>query len=99
MSARKDFHQFTIAEVLEKIISKNKLGSKLTEAWLRENWQKIMGATIASHTNRIYVSGKILNVYLNSPVLKNELSYNRKKVITLVNTEAGYDAIEDVVIR
>ena len=54
---------------------------------------------ISNHTTKLYVNGGKLYLYIDSPALKQELNYQRTKLVELVNQFAGSDFIEEVVLR
>ena len=53
-------------------------------------------AGINRYTTRRYVSGGVLHVYLTSAPLKNELSFNRDRLISAINRVVGAEVITDV---
>jgi predicted nucleic acid-binding Zn ribbon protein len=92
-------NQQPLKEVIEEYLAAFKLDSKLTELKLVGSWEKIMGRTIAKHTQEIYIKNKILYLKLNSSVLRNELSFGKEKIIQLMNQEVGAEVIVDVVLK
>jgi predicted nucleic acid-binding Zn ribbon protein len=72
---------------------------QLKEAKLVADWEKIAGTMISNHTTKLYVNGGKLYLYIDSPALKQELNYQRTKLVELVNQFVGSDFIEEVVLR
>ena len=54
---------------------------------------------IAKNTTEIKFRGTVLYLKIESNALRNELLYQRGKIMALVNTEANQQLITDVVIR
>jgi predicted nucleic acid-binding Zn ribbon protein len=73
--------ELNIGQVLDKMFDRYKLNSKLTEAKLIQNWPRIVGPIIDKHTRKLEVKGKTLYVYVNNPVLKNELFFQRDQIL------------------
>ncbi len=88
-----------IKQVLQQMLERYKLDEKVNEVKLINNWEKLMGKTIAKYTQEIYVNRKKLFIRVQSAPLKQELTYSRDKIIELVNGEIGEGYINEVVIR
>ena len=58
-------------------------------------WQELMGPTIASRTDRMFIKKKTLYVNINSAPLKQELNMSKTKVLKLINEKMGIEVIED----
>lgn len=54
---------------------------------------------VARHTKDLHVRNKILFVKIDSPALRNELSYAREKIVKSLNDEVNAEVIEDVVFK
>jgi hypothetical protein len=96
---KKENHTFTVAEALDLILANKKISKGLHESVIRQNWTRIMGETIASHTGNIYLRGTELHIYFNSSIVRNEVMYNKQKAIDLINEELGDNIVADLVIR
>ena len=58
-----------------------------------------MGFNVNSYTNEIHLKNKTLYVSLSSSVLRQELSYGKQKIISLINEEIGEKIINKIVLR
>jgi hypothetical protein len=54
---------------------------------------------VAMHTKDLYIRNKVLFVRIDSPALRNELSYTREKIVKSLNNEVNAEVIEDVVFK
>ncbi len=72
---------------------------KLKEVNLIVSWEAIAGKLVARHTQKIYVKNKVLYVYLNSAVLRNELMMMRDDFIHKINEHSGSEIIQKIVFR
>jgi len=89
----------SLKDIIGQFLEKDKLGLQLKEAKLVADWEKIEGTMISNHTTKLYVNGGKLYLYIDSPALKQELNYQRTKLVELVNQFVGSDFIEEVVLR
>ena len=85
----------SLREAIGKYLKEEKLDGKLNEHKLIGIWQELMGPTIASRTDRMFIKKKTLYVNINSAPLKQELNMSKAKVLKLINGKMGIDVIED----
>jgi predicted nucleic acid-binding Zn ribbon protein len=62
-----------IGEVLKEYVDSMRISSKLKESRLKDQWEKMLGKNAASLTRKLVIKNKVLYVYLDSSVLRNEL--------------------------
>jgi predicted nucleic acid-binding Zn ribbon protein len=89
----------TLKEVIAEFIKTFHIEDKINETHLKSSWEKIMGKVISKHTVNLYIKDKELVITLDSPALRQELSFAKKKMIKLLNAEFGTKIVEDIVIR
>ena len=86
-----------LGDAIREMIQAYGLKSKLSEATLVESWEKVVGKMIAKHTKNLYIKNKKLYIRIDSPALKNELTYSRSTLMETLNEAAGADVIEEIV--
>jgi predicted nucleic acid-binding Zn ribbon protein len=86
-----------IGEVIREMIQTYRLEGKLNEVKVLHSWEKVVGEMIARHTLDLYIKNKRLFVKVDSPALKNELTYSRSEIAQKLNHEAGGTVIDEVV--
>lgn len=91
--------ELSMKDMISKFVDQNKLKPKLLEATLIEQWPKIVGELIAKNTEKIQVFKGQLILHISSPAMRNELQYQRKTLIELVNKELNYELIHDVLVK
>ena len=96
---KRNFDSKSLKSVLNNLINKNSLNSGLNNVKVQSLWGKTMGANVNSYTTEIYLKNKTLYVSLSSSVLRQELSYGKQKIITLINDEIGVKIINKIVLR
>ena len=91
--------EHTVKELFDLLIKSYKLGDKLNEARLRSTWDRIMGTTIPQYTQDLFLYNGTLHVKLTSGVLREELSFAKKKMIDHINKELGENIVKDIILR
>ena len=87
----------SLKDAIGKLLNHYQLQSRFNETYLEAFWGRMMGQTIASRTNRIYVRDRKLHLEITSAPLRNELVNAKQKLIQVVNKDMGTEVIDDVV--
>lgn len=91
--------EVSIGEALKEFLKKSKLKSGVQALQIQEVWEKIMGRTIANYTDKIEIINSTLFISTSVAPLKNELVYQKSKIIERVNEALGEKVIKEVVIK
>jgi predicted nucleic acid-binding Zn ribbon protein len=75
------------------------LEDKLNETRLIRSWETVVGKVIAKHTKELKIRNRILFVKIDSSALKNELSYQKEKILNALNGEVEAKVIDDIVFN
>jgi predicted nucleic acid-binding Zn ribbon protein len=87
----------SLGDAIREMIEAYGMKGKLSEANLVDSWEEVVGAMISKHTKDLYIKRKKLFVKVDSPALKNELTYNRTTIMESLNEAAGGEIIEEIV--
>ena len=98
MTKRSTEHQ-PIKDVLKDFVETNRLQTGLDKVNVREAWIQLMGNGVNSYTTNIELHRDTLYVQLSSSVLREELSYGKEKIITMINESLGKDLIKKIMLR
>ena len=85
-----------ISKILEDVFSQKHFRIGIDNLKVIEAWNKIMGKNIQNYTYKVYYRKGILYIKLKSSVLKEELNFEKSKVIDLINQELGKVYIKDL---
>jgi predicted nucleic acid-binding Zn ribbon protein len=85
-----------VGEVIEMMLQQFGLAGKYREFRLKQSWAEMMGPMVANRTEDLYIRNGVMYVKLNSPSLRNELSYGRSKLVAMLNEAAGKEVIHDI---
>jgi len=91
--------EISIAEALQQFLKKSKLKTGIQAMQIEDVWEKIMGKTVAKYTDKLQIVGSTLFVNTVVAPLKNELLYQKEKIIEMVNLELGEKIIKEVVVK
>ena len=91
--------EVSLAEAMKEFLYKSRLKGGIQALQIQDAWEKIMGKTIARYTDKIEIIGQTLFISSTVAPLKNELLYQKAKIIERVNEALGEKVITEVVIK
>ncbi len=91
--------EISIGEALKEFLKKSRLKNGVQALQVEDAWERIMGKTIARYTDKIEVINSTLFISSTVAPLKNELLYQKEKIIERVNEALGEKVIKEVVIK
>lgn len=91
--------ELSLAEAMKEFLNKSRLKGGIQALQIQDAWEKIMGKTIAKYTDKIEIVGSTLFITSTVAPLKNELLYQKPKIIERVNEALGEKVITEVVIK
>lgn len=91
--------EFSMGDALKQFLNHSRLKGSLQALQIEDVWETIMGKTIARYTDKIRIHGKTLYISTSVAPLKQELLYQKEKIIQRVNESLGEKVISDVVIN
>jgi len=96
---KRDAHEDKLIDAIGKYVNQEKIKPKFHQAAINEVWAELMGELVAKYTSSIKVQNNKLILNITSGPLKQELAYNKEKLIALVNEKMGDEYIKDIIIR
>jgi len=91
--------EFSMQDAIQEFLKKSRLKGDIQALQIEDVWEKIMGKTIAKYTDKIHIVNHTLFISSTVAPLKNELLYQKEKIIELVNDALGEKVIKEVVIK
>jgi predicted nucleic acid-binding Zn ribbon protein len=89
----------SIGNALQKFLNSSKWNDRLMEMKIKDEWEKIMGKTIAKYTNSVTFHNQILTIYTNVAPLKQELINAQDAVIETINKYLDQEVIKKIIIK
>ena len=85
-----------LSKIIEDVFSQKHFRIGIDNIKVQEAWVKTMGKNIQKYTYNVHYKKGILYVKLKSSVLKEELTFEKVKIIKLINKELGKEYIKDM---
>ncbi len=93
-----DGNTIHIGQAIQQLLNSYHIKAKFDEANLIGSWERMVGKPVAKRTKKVFIRNKVMFVELDSPSMKNELSFHKKEIIELFQKEFGPDIIREIVI-
>lgn len=91
--------EISIGDAIKQFLKESRIGGGIQALQIKETWEKLMGKTIANYTSDIQIIKGTLFISTDVAPLKNELIYQKDKIIERVNEHFGEKVINNVVIK
>jgi hypothetical protein len=91
--------EISLQDAIQQFLKKSRLKSGIQALRIEDVWEEVMGKTIAKYTNKIQIINSTLFITTTVAPLKNELLYQKEKIIERVNEALGEKTIKEVVIK
>ncbi len=88
-----------LGEVIQKVIDRLGLRTRINEARIIETWAVLAGPQINGVTSSVWMKGRTLFVKVRSGPWRQELHMRRREWRERLNTELGEELIEKIVFR
>lgn len=83
---------------MREFINKSRYKPRLMEVRIQENWEEVVGKTIARYTDSVKLFDSKLVITTAVAPLKQELNYSKERIIRLVNEMLGEEIVKEVQI-
>ena len=88
-----------VGELVKRYLRNQSLESPLNEQRLLAAWSEVLGPTIDSYTDGLYIRNQTLFVHLTSSVLRQELLLEKQRLVTNLNKKVGAAVITNIVFH
>lgn len=90
---------YSIGEALNLLLEKSHWKPKVVELRMRDEWEQIVGKTIAKYTRNINLRDKKLTVYTDVAPLKQELLLGKEQLAVRINEYFGERVVAEIIIK
>jgi len=97
--AKRNNKNLSISDALKEFVKTNKLEKGLNKVNVAEAWANLMGNGVNNYTTAVSLERDTLYIQLSSSVLREELSYGKEKIISMLNEELGKKIIKKLILR
>lgn len=91
--------QYSIGEALNLLLEKSKWKHRVHELRMQQEWEQIVGKTIARYTRNILLNGNVLTIFTDVAALKQELYYGKQQLIATVNEYFNERVVRDIIVK
>jgi hypothetical protein len=91
--------EFSLQEAIKKFLEHSRIKSGIQALQIEDVWEQIMGKTVARYTDKIQIVNDTLFITTQVAPLKQELIYQKEKIIQRVNEVLGAKTISRIVIQ
>ena len=91
--------QYSLGSAIQQFLNQSRIKGDIQAMQIEDIWESIMGKTIARYTDKLQIFGDKLIITTQVAPLKQELIYQKEKIIQLVNEKLGRQTIQEVVIQ
>ncbi len=88
-----------VGDAINEFLKQEKLDVKISRFTVKNSWTEIVGEHISNNTLDISFNDTVLFLTLKSAALKQELSFNKPKIIDNINRFCGSKLINDIVFK
>ena len=92
-------NQQPLKEVIDDWLAKHPAADKAKETRVAHLWGALLGPSVKNRTTSMYFRNGILQVKLDSSVLRNELSFAKSSIIENMNKELGEKVVLEIIMK
>ncbi len=89
----------SLSEVIEQLLDQYRLRDRLNEIRIRKAWEDTMGNAICNRTTDIKIKSDILFISVSSAPLRDELQYQKPRILELMNKALGGAYLKQVILQ
>lgn len=90
---------YSMSEALQQFLKESRLKGDVQALQIYDAWESIMGKTVARYTDQIrLIDGKLIITTSVAP-LRNELRFQKEKIINKVNELMGAQVVKELLIQ
>jgi len=85
--------------VLHAMRGSDRDGAMLRRAYVLGLWEEVVGKTMASRTQQIFLKDRKLFVELSSSAARNELLMLRSDIVRCINEKAKAEVVQELILK
>jgi len=91
--------EYSVGDALKILIARSGWGAKVQEMRLKQDWETIVGKTIARYTTNLVLQNRILSIQTEVAPLKQELILGKETLINKINAHFQETIVMDIKVR
>jgi hypothetical protein len=91
--------EYSLGEAIRKFLEESRIKGGIQALQIEDVWEQIMGKTVARYTDKLQIINDTLIVTTKVGPLKQELVFQKEKIIQRVNEVLGQKTISRLVVQ
>lgn len=91
--------EYSLGDAIKKFLDESRIKGGIQGLQIEDVWEQIMGKTIARYTDKLKIINDTLFITTQMGPLKQELVFQKEKIIQRVNEALGQKVISKIVIQ
>lgn len=91
--------EYSMREAMQQFLDQSRIKGDIQAMQIEDVWERIMGKTVARYTDKLEIRSDTLVIHTRIAPLKNELIYQKEKIIERVNEALGKRIIRKVMVQ
>jgi hypothetical protein len=91
--------QYSMGDAIKKFLDESRIKGGIQSLEIEDVWEKIMGKTIARYTDKLRIVNDTLFITTQIAPLRQELNFQKEKIIQRVNEALGQRVISKVIVQ
>ena len=91
--------EYSFKEAMQKFLEQSRVKGGIQALQIEDVWEEIMGKTIARYTDKLQIINDTLFITTQVAPLKQELIFQKEKIIQRVNEVLGQKVISKLIVQ
>jgi hypothetical protein len=91
--------QYSLGDAIKKFLEESRIKGGIQALQIEDVWEQIMGKTISKYTDKLKIINDTLFISTQVSPLKQELIFQKEKIIQRVNEALGKKVISKIVVQ
>jgi hypothetical protein len=91
--------EYSLGDAIKKFLETSRIKGGIQALQIEDVWEQIMGKTIARYTDKLQIINDTLIISTQVAPLKQELIFQKEKIILRVNEALGQKVISKIVVQ
>jgi hypothetical protein len=91
--------EYSLGDAIRKFLEGSRIKGGIQALQIEDVWEQIMGKTVARYTDKLQIINDTLFITTQVAPLKQELIFQKEKIIQRVNEVLGHKTITKLVVQ
>jgi hypothetical protein len=91
--------EYSMGDAIKKFLDQSRIKGGVQALQIEDAWEKIMGKTVARYTDKLQIINDTLFITTQVAPLRQELIFQKEKIIQRVNEALGQRVINKIIVQ